>query len=348
MNTKIVQINPHSFTPAALAEAAELLRAGKLVAFPTETVYGLGANANDPAAVAAIFTAKGRPSDNPLIVHVADEEEVAQIAAEIPPVAITLFRRFWPGPLTVVLPAKRTVPTEVTAGLPTVAVRLPSHPVARELIRLSGVPVAAPSANRSGRPSPTLASHVWEDLAGRIAMIVDGGPTGVGVESTVVDVTSNRIVILRPGGVTLEELQEIDPKTALDPALGFAPGQTPKAPGLKYTHYAPKAPVVVYEGTPRSIQEAIRQTAAAETAQGKKVGILATAENAPAYTAGEVLVAGSRCDLTTVAAALYDALRRFDELQVDLILAEGVPEEGIGLAVMNRLRKAAGGNVVQA
>ncbi|MGP3560128.1 L-threonylcarbamoyladenylate synthase [Geobacillus sp. BK01] len=325
-----------------IQEAAEWLRAGEVIAFPTETVYGLGADASSTAAVEKIFAAKGRPSDNPLIVHVASMAHVEAVAASIPPVAKTLMERFWPGPLTFVLPKRAGAVSErVTAGLPTVAVRMPDHRLALALIEASGLALAAPSANRSGRPSPTTAAHVLADLNGRIAGVIDGGPTGIGVESTVLDCSGEVPTILRPGGVTKEMLCEVIGYVA--EAVGTGNEQeAPKAPGMKYTHYAPKAPLWIAAGPPAFLQKLVDE----RRAEGKKVGVLTTEENRHLYAADVVLACGTRRELATVAQCLYDTLRQFDETNVDLIYSEAFPEDGIGVAIMNRLHKAAGGRVI--
>lgn len=335
----------------AISAAAAILRAGGVVAFPTETVYGLGADALNAAAVQKIFAAKGRPADNPLIVHLASVPELAAVAVSVPDAAYALAEAFWPGPLTLVLPRTAAVPDVVTAGLTTVAVRIPDHPVALALIRAAGRPLAAPSANRSGRPSPTNARHVLEDMAGRIAAVIDGGETGIGVESTVLDLTGPQPMILRPGGLTREELRTVLPDVAVDPAILPGSESEPavaRSPGVKYKHYAPRADVVVVEGRPEAIPGQVRRLAAAAAAAGKKVGIIATAETAAAYGGAYVLVSGSRASLLTVSHNLFSHLRRMDAAGVDLIIAEGVGEEGLGFAIMNRLRKAAGGCIVRA
>ncbi|MBO9130084.1 L-threonylcarbamoyladenylate synthase [Bacillus sp. 165] len=324
-----------------LQEAASLLQSGEVVAFPTETVYGLGADATSDEAVEKIFLAKGRPSDNPLIVHIATTEQLNTIVDEIPAKAEMLIQRFWPGPLTLVLPKKEGISHRVTAGLSTVAVRMPDHPIALALIKQANVPVAAPSANRSGRPSPTLAAHVYEDLNKKVAGIVDGGATGVGVESTVLDCTSAVPVILRPGGVTKEQLEAVIGEVDVDAALKDET-QTPKSPGMKYTHYAPNAPLTIVEGTREFLQQLVNQ----KKEQGLKTGILTTEENASFYVGDVIVACGRREALTTVAAKLYDALRAFDTAQVDVIFSESFPQEGIGIAIMNRLQKASGHCVI--
>lgn len=325
-----------------IKEAAQWLKAGEVVAFPTETVYGLGANAKDTKAVEKIFAAKGRPSDNPLIVHIAHVKQLDEIVSDVPRIAGMLIERFWPGPLTLILPKKEGVISDkVTAGLSTVAVRMPDHPVALALIEESGLPLAAPSANISGRPSPTTAAHVFTDLNGRIVGIVDGGETGIGVESTVLDCTSDVPTILRPGGVTKEALEQVIGNVAVDSALTDE-RQTPKSPGMKYTHYAPKSPMAIVQGSPAFLQTLVNQ----QRALGKKVGVMTTEENCLFYDADVVLTCGSRHDLRTVASRLYDTLRKFDETDVDFIYSESFPAEGIGVAIMNRLRKAAGHQVI--
>ncbi|WP_369901711.1 L-threonylcarbamoyladenylate synthase [Bacillus manliponensis] len=324
-----------------LQEAAQLLKENEAIAFPTETVYGLGANALSDEAVVKIFEAKGRPSDNPLIVHIGAKEQLSHIVTDIPPVAEELMKHFWPGPLTLVLPRKEGISEKVTAGLQTVGVRMPDHPVARALIEQANVPVAAPSANRSGRPSPTLASHVYEDLQGKIAGIVDGGATGVGVESTVLDCTSSVPTILRPGGITKEQLEEVIGEVAVDPAL-LDETEKPKSPGMKYTHYAPKAPLSIVEGSRSFIQKLVTE----KREEGYKVGVLTTEEYSHIYDADVVLSCGLRTDLSTVATKLYDTLRTFDSNGVNIIFSESFPNSGIGSAIMNRLTKAAGHHVI--
>ncbi|MFD0050843.1 L-threonylcarbamoyladenylate synthase [Actinomycetes bacterium NPDC127524] len=325
-----------------LKDAAVLLQKNEVVAFPTETVYGLGANAKSDEAVKKVFLAKGRPSDNPLIVHIASKEQLGEIVASVPETAKTLMNKFWPGPLTIILEKRQGVLSEiVTAGLDTVGVRMPDHPVALSLIAKSGLPIAAPSANTSGKPSPTSAVHVESDLTGKIAGIVDGGPTGVGVESTVIDCTLDIPVILRPGGITKDEIEETIGTVILDSSLKDAEA-APKAPGMKYTHYAPKAPLELVKGD----MEFLQNIADRKQSEGLKVGIIAAAEHVGYYHADYILSPGKLADLRTVAQGLYDTLRKFDELDADIILSEVFPEQGIGEAVMNRLYKAAGHHVI--
>lgn len=346
--TKHIKVDPFNPDAKVIQEAGDILARGGLVAFPTETVYGLGANALDGRAVLRIFEAKGRPSDNPMIVHVADLSQVDDLVENLPAPAQNLIQAFWPGPLTLVLPVSRAVPPEVTAGLPSVAVRMPGHAVALALIKAAGVPLAAPSANLSGRPSPTTAAHVIQDLDGRIDLILDGGPSGVGVESTVLDLTGRVPVILRPGGVTLEVLQVILGEVTVDPAvLNSQPVDRPRSPGMKYTHYAPSAPLMLVEGEPQSVAAKIREIAAEYRSRGQRVGILTYTDSENYAGAGQVVLAGQRNKPETAAAGLYAALRRFNDMNVDFILAEGLPENGVGLAVMNRLRRAAGGRILR-
>jgi L-threonylcarbamoyladenylate synthase len=319
-----------------------LLREKEVVAFPTETVYGLGADATSDVAVSKIFAAKGRPSDNPLIVHIGAVSQLDTVVSEVPDVARRLMDAFWPGPLTVILPKQVGLSPEVTAGLETVGVRLPSHPVALALLRAVNLPIAAPSANVSGRPSPTTADHVAEDLDGRIAGIVDGGGAEIGLESTVIDCTTPTPVILRPGAVTREAMEAlIGPvdmvKVRKD--SDFAP----KSPGMKYKHYAPRAPMAVVKGSDvffRQIIEEARQ-------QGKRVGILVTEESKGAYEADVVLTCGTKQDLSSIATKLYDALRAFDQYDIDVIYCEHFPETGLGAAIMNRVLKASGDWVIE-
>ncbi|MFD2922930.1 L-threonylcarbamoyladenylate synthase [Halobacillus naozhouensis] len=326
----------------AIVEAAELLKQQQVVAFPTETVYGLGGDATSATAVQRIFDAKGRPADNPLIVHVADQSHVEELVTEIPPIARKLIEQFWPGPLTLILPSNGTAAENVTAGLSTIAIRMPDHPVALSILKAAGKPLAAPSANRSGRPSPTEAVHVAQDLDGRIAGIVDGGPTGVGVESTVLDCTARIPIILRPGGVTKEDLQPLIPEVIVDPALA-AQGSKPKSPGMKYAHYAPEAPLWLVDGDVSFFQDQINQLQAVD----KRVGVMASHELADALDHSRTLRCGSRNNLAEVAGNLYGALRQFKKADVDVILCEAFPDHGVGAAVMNRLSKAAVQKVIQ-
>jgi L-threonylcarbamoyladenylate synthase len=328
-----------------LRRAVMILQRGGLVAFPTETVYGLGGNGMRPEAARRIYEAKGRPSDNPLILHISDREELAAIVDEIPERAEALMDAFWPGPMTLIFRKSKEVPYETTGGLDTVAVRMPEHEGARQLISRAGVPVAAPSANRSGRPSPTTAEHVREDLWGKIDMIVDGGPVGIGVESTIVDLTEEVPVILRPGHITKKMIEEVAGEVRMDPGLTEeTPAVRPKAPGMKYRHYAPKAEMTVIEGSKEAVIQRITQLA--EQYPSDKVGILATEETKDRYHHGQVISAGSRRK-HTIEQGLYGALRAFDHREVEVIFSESFSQEDKSEAIMNRLLKAAGQRVVR-
>ncbi len=330
-----------------LQSAAQLLREGGLVAFPTETVYGLGADARKEEAIQAVFRAKGRPNDNPLIVHLGHVEQLPQIVPEVSTIAKRLIRHFWPGPLTLVMKHRGNLAKGVTAGLDTVAVRIPDHPIALALLRLADIPIAAPSANLSGRPSPTTADHVWNDLSGKIEILLDGGPTNVGIESTVVDVTGKTPIVLRPGGVTVEQLKKVVKKVTVDPALTHSK-KKPRSPGMKYRHYAPRGELWLVHGDEKKMVRTIKQLAAQSLAQGKKVGILTTKEHAKQFQATLIQICGSKNKPEQVAHQLYHCLRRFDEEQIDVIYAESFPDNGLFQSVMNRLNKAANGRILKA
>lgn len=349
METKVVIIDRALIRDDQLLEGAAILRKGGLVAFPTETVYGLGANALDPEAAKKIYAAKGRPSDNPLIAHIGQRSDLEVLVKEIPEAGRKLMKAYWPGPLTLIFPKSSAVPYETTGGLDTVAVRMPSDLVAKRLIELAGVPVAAPSANTSGRPSPTTADHVYEDMNGRIEMIVDGGPVGIGVESTIVDVTGSVPMLLRPGAVTLEMLCDTVGQVAVDPAVAkpMSAEIKPKAPGMKYRHYAPKAEMFLCEGSSQAVVSYINQEAKKKRQEGKRLGVLATEQTREAYQADVVLSVGSRESEESIARHLFEVLRKFDEAEVDVIYSECFGEGALGMAIMNRLRKAAGYRVVQ-
>ena len=345
MNTKYIKIEQNDLRNAnpAIQQAGRILREGGLVAFPTETVYGLGANGLDATAVSKIFQAKGRPADNPLILHIADRDDLSALVREIPDWLVPLLDRFWPGPLTVVLPRADCVPDTVTAGLDSVAVRLPSSPVARALIRSAGVPVAAPSANLSGRPSPTTATAVMADMAGRIEMVLDGGACEVGLESTVLDCTAEVPTILRPGGVTQEMLVACLGQVQASGEGRMETAEVPRAPGMKYRHYAPAAPLRLFSCDAIEGETGLLQQLQAAQSAGKKVGAVVSPETAMLLPNDvEIAIHGSRKTPAAAAAGLYQALRWFDTHPVDVIFAEGVPEQGIGRALMNRLHKAAG------
>ena len=322
--------------------AAEILRAGGLVGIPTETVYGLGANGLDPEAVGRIFTAKGRPQDNPLILHIPDLSWLERYCRNIPPAAYALAEAVWPGPLTMVLQRRENVPNAVTCGLDTVGVRCPGHPLALAVIRAAGVPVAAPSGNLSGRPSPTCARHMLEDMDGRIDAILDGGACGVGGESTIVDLTTPAPRLLRPGGLPLERLEEALGTVAVDRAVTaqLSPGEKPRAPGMKYRHYAPRAPVVVVTGDSRRTARYIRRNL------GQHTGVICFDEYAGLFPGCPVEAIGPVSDKARQARRVFDALRAFDSTDVDAIYAQCPGSGGLGLAVANRLKKAAGFQVV--
>lgn len=350
MNTKLVKIeDTKQIKDEELAEAAQILRDGGLVAFPTETVYGLGANALDEAAAKKIYAAKGRPSDNPLIAHISCLEELKPLVAYIPEAGRKLAEAYWPGPLTMVFPKSDIVPYGTTGGLDTVAVRMPSDPVANRLIKLAGVPVAAPSANTSGRPSPTTAQHVWQDMEGKIEMILDGGPVGIGVESTIVDVSGDVPTLLRPGAITMEMLRETVGRVEIDPAIQAPPSADlrPKAPGMKYRHYAPHADLQLVEGETDRVVEAINALVRERLAEGKMVGVICTDETRARYPQGEVRSVGLRAKEETIAHNLFSVLREFDDLKVDCIYSESFSKDHLGQAIMNRLTKAAGYHILK-
>ena len=365
METIIKKIEAKNMTSLDFEEAVRFLREGKLVAFPTETVYGLGGDAFDPTASARIYAAKGRPSDNPLIVHIADIAELAKLCVDVPEEAYILAEKFWPGPLTMIMKKADCIPKETTGGLSTVAIRMPSHPIARRLIQEAGLPIAAPSANASGRPSTTKAEHVIEDLNGRIEMIIDGGSSDIGLESTIVDLTVKPVQILRPGYITIEMLKEVIPDIVYDKAIlkhEKNDNIVARAPGMKYRHYAPKGELVIFEGEPENVMDAVLKATEAKLSEGYIVGILASEEFAGDYVSrisrkwpvlgsgvngrGEpfalIEVVGSRDNEETIAANLFDKLRDFDAKGIPYIFGECFPGDNLGAAIMNRLVKAAG------
>lgn len=331
-----------------ISRAGRILLDGGLVAFPTETVYGLGGNALDAEASGRIYAAKGRPSDNPLIVHIAEFADLQKIVRSVPETAVILGRAFWPGPLTMILDKNETVPQATTGGLDTVAVRMPDHPVARALIRAGGGYVAAPSANTSGRPSPTKAEHVAEDLDGKIDMIIDGGPVGIGLESTIIDLTEGQPVILRPGYVTRERLEQILGRVETDRAI-IAPdsGTAPKAPGMKYRHYAPKGSLTIVEGEREAVIAYINARTRECREKGIRTGVICTDETCRCYTADSVKSAGARTSEETIASRLFRILREFDDENTQVMFSESFGGGGLGQAIMNRLMKAAGHKIVQ-
>lgn len=332
-----------------IRRAGEILKRGGLVAFPTETVYGLGANALDETASAKIYRAKGRPSDNPLIVHIADWDAIYRIAEEVPAQAKLLADAFWPGPLTMILKKSAQVPLGTTGGLDTVAVRMPANEVARALIRAGGGYVAAPSANTSGRPSPTTAQHVAQDMDGVIDMIIDGGDADIGLESTIVDLTEDVPTILRPGYINEEMLAAAVGRVEMDKGLISDNADIrPKAPGMKYRHYAPKAQLFIVEGEMHRVREKINELTAQHLQSGERVGVIGTDESASYYRGGVVKSIGSRRDETSIARHLYGILREFDEMDVTVIYSESFDTPQMGQAIMNRLIKAAGHQIIPA
>ena len=348
METQIRKINTEDFDNAELKEACEILKRGGLVAFPTETVYGLGGDALRPEAAAKIYAAKGRPSDNPLIVHIADFSDMERVAREVPEQAKRLADAFWPGPLTMIVWKSDAVPSATTGGMDTVAVRMPDHPVALELIRKSGCLIAAPSANTSGRPSPTEARHVAEDLSGRISMILDGGSVGIGIESTIIDLTEKQPMVLRPGYITPKMLSDVlGEEVVIDPGIIAADDtRKPKAPGMKYKHYAPRADMVIVDGAETTVVAKINELAKQRRMEGTKVAVIATEETRNRYDADVVLCIGKRSDEDAIAQHLYQILRECDELDVGEIYSESFQTPRIGQAIMNRLLKAAGHTVI--
>ncbi|GAB6169216.1 L-threonylcarbamoyladenylate synthase [Clostridium carnis] len=348
METKVAIIKNVNEDIKYINEASEIIKEGGIVAFPTETVYGLGANALDTEAVKKIFKAKGRPQDNPLIVHVSSKD-IKSIVEEVPEVANKLIEKFWPGPLTIILRKKNVIPDVTSAGLDTIGVRMPSSSIALKLIELSQVPIAAPSANISGRPSPTEVERCIEDLSGKIDYILGGEKSDVGVESTIVDCTVNPPLILRPGGITLEMLREIHPGINIDEAIKGKPDENlkPKAPGMKYRHYAPKATLKIIKGNNEKTIEKINEIVHNYIENYKKVAILTTNENIKSFNAGKIISLGSEKNLEEIARNLFEALRECDDLGVDIILCRSFEEENVGVAIMNRLNKAAGFDIIE-
>lgn len=351
MVTQVIKIDPKNINRDKLIVAAKALRDGKVVAFPTETVYGLGANALNPSAVEQVFIAKGRPSDNPLIVHIADRNSINELTDGIPEKAAALMDKLWPGPLTLVLKKSSIIPQIITAGLDTVGIRMPEHPVALELIRQAKVPVAAPSANVSGKPSPTKAKHVLDDLDGKIEICIDAGSSRVGLESTVLDVTVDPPMLLRPGGVTPEQIEEIIGPIEIDKTIlgKVNANNIPKSPGMKYRHYSPKAHVIIVNAKNIDNQvKKITELANQSINEGKKVGICATDQTVNFYTGFDTISVGDRNNPETIASKLFALLREFDDRGAEIILAESVDKNGVGLAIMNRMVKAAGYDMVDA
>ncbi len=347
MRAEVVAMDGEHLNEEAIKKAGQILKDGGLVAFPTETVYGLGGNALDPRASMKIYAAKGRPSDNPLIVHIAELEKLKEITTKIPEGARILAEKYWPGPLTMILPKADIVPKETTGGLDSVAVRFPSDVIAQELIRAAGGFVAAPSANTSGRPSPTLAQHVEEDLGDAIDMILDGGQVGIGLESTIVDFTEEIPVVLRPGYISLEMLQETLGEVRMDKGLLITDNSVhPKAPGMKYRHYAPQADLAIVEGPTEKVISYINQMTEEASKKGLRIGIIAADETAARYKNGIVRSIGSREEEETIAHHLYEVLRDFDGDGVSAIYSEAFYTPKMGQAIMNRLLKAAGHKII--
>lgn len=350
MNTIIIHADNGILKDDDLKKASEIIKSGGLVAFPTETVYGLGADALNADAAKKIYEAKGRPSDNPLIVHIADINDLKVIARDIPEEAYKLAEVFWPGPLTIILNKKDIVPYSTTGGLDTVAIRLPANKVARDLISHSCGFIAAPSANVSGKPSPTKAEHVIDDLSGKIDMIIDGGKSTLGLESTIVDLSGGDPMILRPGCITKAMVENVLGKVEYDKAIlsrKMDENIVPKAPGMKYRHYAPEGSLTIYEGDIENVAAAINKKAIEYLEKGKTVGIIATEETKNLYKYGTVKIIGSRKEEDTIAAGLYAVLRDFDEAHTEYIFSESFIDNGLGQAIMNRLLKAAGYSVVK-
>lgn len=343
MQTLVVAQDENRIDRQTIMQAGEIIRNGGLVAFPTETVYGLGGDGLNPDSSRKIYAAKGRPSDNPLIIHIYRMEDLQVLVKEIPDNAKKLAEAFWPGPLTMILPKADLVPKETTGGLDTVAVRMPSHKVALAFIEAAGGFVAAPSANLSGKPSPTLAKYVVEDMDGRIDMIIDGGDIAIGLESTIVDLTGDVPMILRPGYITLDMLKDVLGEVKCDPTLLDGDcKERPKAPGMRYRHYAPKGDMLIVDGETDAVAREINRCVADSRKRGFKTGVIATGENADKYEADVVKVVGGRNEETAIAASLYRILREFDDEEVDAIYSESFATDGIGQAIMNRLLKAAG------
>lgn len=350
MDTYIVEINENEIDEESIKRGGEILKKGGLVAFPTETVYGLGGDALNKESSKKIYAAKGRPSDNPLIVHISNMEALDKIVKSVPKEAVLLANRFWPGPLTMIFEKSDLVPTETTGGLNTVAVRMPSNKIARALIDAAGGYIAAPSANISGRPSPTVAKYVIEDMQGRIDMIIDGGESNVGLESTIVDFSEGKAMILRPGYVTQQMLEETLKEEVLwDRAIIDSDCKTaPKAPGMKYRHYAPKGELIIVEGAKDAVVNKINELSIKAKEQGFKVGVISTEENLSLYKADVVKSVGRKGHDEEVAHHLFRILREFDEENTDKMFSESFEESGVGAAVMNRLLKAAGHQIIKA
>jgi L-threonylcarbamoyladenylate synthase len=346
LKTTIIPIDPSQIDPAALEQAAAIIRRGGLVAFPTETVYALGADVFNAAAVQKVFAAKGRPGTDPLIVHISSREQLQQIGREVPPLAQQLMDAFWPGPLTLVLPRRENIPAEVSAGKDTVAVRLPAHPIICGLIEQAGVPVVGPSANRFGHTSPTTARHVLDDLDGRIDAVIDSGSTRIGVESTVVDISGSQPRLLRPGGISLEQLRQFIPGLDFTPAY-LSEATAASGPGMLLTHYAPRARLVLYEGPAERVRAALLEAISERIHQGKRVGVIVIRDEASPYEQAGAVVIQAGGTLEAAASGLFKAMRELDSAGVDVILANAPEPVGLGLVIRDRLIRAASGRVIR-
>lgn len=347
MITKIIKIDENNIDSQAISEAGYLLKEGKLVAFPTETVYGIGANALNQEAILNIYKAKGRPSDNPLIVHIANQEDVYKYVKDVSDIALKLMRKFWPGPLTIIFNKKEIISNNITGGLNTVAIRLPANKIARAVIEASGLPIAAPSANKSGKPSPTMVKHVIEDLYGFVDMIIDGGSSEIGLESTVLDITGDIPTILRPGAITKEMLENEIGQVKFDLSLiQDKKNIIPKSPGMKYKHYAPKGLLTVVYGEAKKAFNFINESIKEKEINGKRVGVISTFEEKDMYRCQYILTIGSNSSEEEIASNLFKVLRLMDEKDIEFIFTRAFTQENIGVATMNRLLKASGNHKV--
>lgn len=348
MKTQMIRIDKDNFKIEDLSEAIAIIQRGGLVAFPTETVYGLGADGLNKDAAKRIYEAKGRPSDNPLIIHIADVKALDELTINIPEAGRKLLEAFWPGPLTLIFEKSQKVPYSTTGGLKTVAIRMPEEPISHALIKESGVYIAAPSANTSGKPSPTTAQHVMDDLEGKIEMIIDGGRVGIGLESTIVDVTTSTPTILRPGYITKEMLEQVVGRIDVDQSILDSQSNTiPKAPGMKYKHYAPQGNLTILEGNMEDVIQEINKITKDKIDKGYKVGVIGTDETLNRYRYGIIKSIGTRLDDASIARSLFSLLREFDTLEVEYIYTESFGEDKLGHAIMNRLLKAAGHKVIK-
>lgn len=345
--TRLLSVDPLHIDDMLIQQAAEVIREGGLVAFPTETVYGLGANALDSAAIGRIFAAKGRPASDPVIVHIGQLDQLGQVAWNAPPLAVQLAKRFWPGPLTLVLKRHPSIPANVSSGMPTVAVRMPSHPVALALLRTAQVPIAAPSANRFSRPSATTAQHVLEDLQGAVDLVLDGGPASIGLESTIVDLIRDPPVVLRPGGIPLEDLRKLLPTVQVQTRLLREDEAGILAPGMLYKHYSPRAPLLLFDGPHQLVVDAMRRTVRDMHAEGKTVGVLLASAERSAFDDLPVVLFDMGADLVAIGSHLFEGMRSLDRQGVDAILVHGYDRAGLGLALWDRLLRAAEGRVIK-